>query len=77
LAWLALSSANRIDVWSGGLYRGTVAPESYIWSDHLRNPDHAGARLPLPIEAGEMQILLRVYGRRFAGGGFFADILYP
>ena len=77
-AWLALSTANRVDVWSGGRYRGTAAPEPYIWSDHLDNPVHFGTRLPLPVvNPGDQELVLRVYGRRFAGGGFFSDILFP
>jgi hypothetical protein len=74
--WLALSSANRLDSWSGGYYRGSVAPESYIWSDHTENSGHPGARLPLLLKPGRQALLLRVYGDRFAGGGFYADIVF-
>jgi len=77
MAWFAISSANRIDVWKDGYFRGTVAPEQYIWSDHISVPEHVGARLPLRISPGRQEILLRVHGDRFAGGGFFADILFP
>jgi hypothetical protein len=75
--WLAVSSANRIDVWMDGFFRGTVAPERFIWSDHVRAPNHNGARLPLLLKPGHHELLFRVYGDRFAGGGFFAGLVYP
>ncbi len=75
--WLALSAANRIDVWFNSYYRGTVAPERYIWSDYLSVPEHPGARIPLSPTAGENRIVLRVHGRNFAGGGFYADLIRP
>lgn len=74
--WLALSSANRIDIWLDGSYLGTVAPQTFIWGDHLSNPEHLGARLPLHIAPGRHELVFRVYGRRFAGGGFFTDIIF-
>lgn len=76
-AWLAISTANRLDVWLNGHFRGTVAPEEFIWSDHVDNPDHAGARVPIVPSAGMNEILIRVHGDRFAGGGFFIDLLQP
>ncbi len=75
--WLAVSAANRIDVWFNGYYRGTVAPERYIWSDYLSSPEHPGARIPLSPRSGENRIVLRVHGRNFAGGGFYADLIRP
>lgn len=74
-AWLAISSANRIDTWFRGFYRGTVAPERFIWSDHLTRPEHYGARFPLLVQEGLNEITLRVHGDRFAGGGFFAEVI--
>ncbi len=75
--WLAISAANRIDVWFNGYYRGTVAPERFIWSDYLSSAEHPGARIPLSPRVGENRIVLRVHGRNFAGGGFFADLVRP
>ena len=74
---LALSAANRIDVWFNGYYRGTVAPERFIWSDYLSSAEHPGARIPLSPRVGENRIVLRVHGRNFAGGGFYADLVRP
>jgi hypothetical protein len=76
-SWLAISSANRIDVWSNGYYRGSVAPENYIWADHIDNPGHYGSRLSLRAKAGSNELILRVFGRTFAAGGFYADVIYP
>jgi hypothetical protein len=75
--WLAISSANRLDVWLNGYFRGTVAAERFIWSDFLSAADHPGARLPLQLATGENEIIVRVHGRRFAGGGFFAAVQRP
>ncbi len=71
--WLAFSSANRIDVWLNGFYRGSVAPERFVWADHVRNPEHAGTRLPMDPQPGLNELVLRVFGDRFAGGGFYAQ----
>ena len=76
-AWLAISAANRVDVWTNGYYRGSVAPEQYIWADHLHSPAHFGARLPMLPSQGRNEMIFRVYGKRFAGGGFYANIIFP
>lgn len=73
--WLAASTANRLDIWLDGEYLGTVAPQPFIWRDHATNPAHAGARLPLHLDHGRHELLIRVHGRRFAGGGFYLDLL--
>lgn len=73
--WLALSSANQLDVWLNGTYRGSVAPDSYIWADHATSAIHPGARLPVEPIAGENEVLIRVHGDKFAAGGFFAQFL--
>ncbi|MEM7355503.1 MAG: hypothetical protein AAF657_32115, partial [Acidobacteriota bacterium] len=75
--WLALSSANRIDVWLNGFYRGTVAPERFIWADFVTSGERPGARIPLAPSIGENEIILRVHGERFAGGGFYSRLLRP
>jgi hypothetical protein len=73
--WLAFSSANQLDVWLNGTYRGSVAPDSYIWADHATSAIHAGARLPVEPIAGKNEVLIRVHGDKFAAGGFFAQFL--
>jgi len=75
--WLAVSSANRLDVWFNGYYRGTVAPERFIWSDYLWSTEHPGARVPVTPRKGGNELLLRVHGRRFAGGGLYAALTGP
>ena len=75
--WLAASSANRLDVWFNGYFRGVVAPERFIWEDFIDNPSRPGARLPLAPSVGENEIVIRVHGRRFAGGGMFLTVLRP
>lgn len=75
--WLAFSSANRLDVWLNGFYRGSVADDRYAWGDFLTNPAHTGALLPMLPSPGRNEVVVRVHGRRFAGGGFYADLAYP
>jgi len=75
--WLAFSSANRLDVWANGDYRGSIGPEAYIWRDFLDNPQHAGARLSVYPKSGNNDVLIHVNGNRFAGGGFFAEVVSP
>jgi hypothetical protein len=72
--WRAVSSANRLDVYFNGYYRGTVAPERFIWPDFVSSPDHPGARIPIAPTAGRNELVIRVHGDRFAGGGFYAAV---
>jgi hypothetical protein len=76
-ALLAISTSDRVDVWVNGYFRGSAAPEQYIWADHIHSSAHFGARLPLRATEGQNEIIIRVHGKRFAGGGFYADIVYP
>ena len=71
--WLAVSSANRVEVWLNGEFLATLEPQDFIWADHATNPEHRGHRLPLMPSAGRNDILLRVHGDRFAGGGLFIE----
>ena len=73
--WLSFSSANQLDVWLNRMYRGSVAPDSFIWADHATSAIHPGARLPVEPKAGENEVLIRVHGDTFAGGGFFVRFL--
>ncbi len=76
-SWLAVSSANRLDVWFRGYFRGTVAAERFVWSDYLTSARNPGARLSLLPVVGQNEILIRVDGDRFAGGGLFIDLVRP
>ena len=75
--WLGVSTANRLDVWFRGFYRGTVAGERFIWADFLSSKQHPGARLSLLPTVGSNELIIRVNGRRFAGGGLFARMIVP
>ena len=76
-AWLAVSTANRLDVWLNGFYRGTVAADRFAWPLARRSTEAQSARLPLAPRSGTNEILIRVHGDRFAGGGFYADVVSP
>jgi hypothetical protein len=71
---LVIAAANRIDVWHNGDFLRTVAPEEFIWPDYLDSPEHPGVRLPIEPRMGVNELVLRVHGRRFAGGGFYAAL---
>lgn len=75
--WLGVSTANRLDVWFRGFYRGTVAEERFIWADFLTSKQHPGARLSLLPVVGSNELIIRVDGRRFAGGGLFVRMIVP
>ena len=74
---LAISTVNRLHVWLNWDFVGAVEPESYIWSDFLTNPDHAGTRLEIDSKPGNNEIIIRLDGERFAGGGFFLGLVDP
>jgi hypothetical protein len=75
--WLAFSSANNLDVWFGRYYRGTVGSERFARIDFLTSPAHPGARLSIIPKVGENEIIIKVYGEKFAAGGFFAELVSP
>ncbi len=72
-----ISPGGQPDLLANGYYRGTVAPERFIWSDYLSSAEHPGARVPISPRAGENRIVLRAHGKNFAGGGFYADLVRP
>lgn len=76
-SWIALSSANNLDVWFRGFFRGTVGGERFVWSDFLTNSIYPGARLSLLPREGQNEIIIKVYGDKFAAGGFFAALETP
>jgi hypothetical protein len=71
---LVFSTANRIDAWLDGRHLGTVEPQDYVWTDFLSTPEHVAARFPVTLSPGPNNLLLRVDGSRFAGGGFLAAV---
>lgn len=76
-SWIAFSTANNIDLWFRGYFRGTIGSERFVWSDFLSNPDFPGARLSLIPRKGKNDIVIKLYGDKFAAGGFFAALESP
>jgi hypothetical protein len=72
---LALSTANRLQIWVNGEYLAEVEPTNHIWSDFLTDPAHTGTRLDIELQPGENEIVIRLDGDRFAGGGFLAALI--
>ncbi len=59
----------------GRIYRdGYISPKNdwNAWYDFWKNPKHAGRKVPIDLEPGLNQILIKVRNGQFASGGFFA-----
>jgi hypothetical protein len=83
-AVLHLSSTDELAVWVNGRFLGYVYRQGYVdkgdwnaWYDFAENPDHAGRRVTLNLEAGENYVVIRTYNGQFASGGFFAKWEQP
>ena len=57
-----------------GEFLRDAKPQRLAWHDFLTNAAHAGSSIPLTLRPGLNEIVLRIDGGKFAGGGFFAAI---
>ena len=78
-AVLHFSSTDELALWVNGRFLGYVYRQGYMddndwnaWYDFWENPDHAGRRVTVDLEAGENYVVIRTYNGQFASGGFFA-----
>jgi hypothetical protein len=76
-ATLHLSTVDDLAVWVNGRFWWFVPRQGLAWFDFWRNPEHRGRNIPLPLERGENQIVIRVRGGQYATGGFFARLEKP
>lgn len=73
-AVLHLSSVDDLALWVNGRFHWFIPRSGYAWYDFWRNPDHDGRRIPVRLEAGMNELVLRVRGGVYASGGFFARL---
>jgi hypothetical protein len=73
-AALHVSSIDDLALWVGGRFRGFYARGGPAWWDFFREPAHAGRRIPIELDQGDTDVVLRVRGGVYASGGFFARI---
>jgi hypothetical protein len=70
---LHVSSVDDLAIYVNGRFAGGfLHRQSLAWWDFWKNPDHAGYRVPLGLEAGTNRLLIRTRGGVYASGGFFA-----
>jgi hypothetical protein len=71
---LHLSTIDDLAIWVNGRFHWFVDRESRAWYDFWTNPDHEGQRIPMRLEPGQNEIVVRVRGGVYATGGFFARL---
>lgn len=76
-AILHLSTVDDLALWVNGRFRWFVTRGERAWWDFWENPAHGGQRIPLPLVAGDNDLVVRVRGGVYASGGFFARLEPP
>jgi hypothetical protein len=71
-ATLHLSTVDDLALWVNGRFHWFIPRGGLAWYDFWRNEAHAGSRIPVSLEPGTNDIVLRVRGGVYATGGFFA-----
>ena len=73
-AVLHLSTVDDLAIWVNRRFHWFVARGSRAWPDFGVNPQHAGLRIPIRLQEGANDIVIRVRGGVYASGGFFARL---
>jgi len=73
-AELEISTADDLALWVNGRFTWFILRRDAAWFDFVRNPDHAGQRIPLDLNAGDNDLVFRVRGGVYSSGGFFARV---
>lgn len=73
-ALLHLGTIDDLAVWLNGTFQGFVARQEAAWFDVGRNQAHAARRVPLTLQFGPNDLVVRVRGGVYASGGFFARL---
>jgi hypothetical protein len=79
---LHITTTDELALFLNGRFLSFIYRDGYMsgkndwnaWFDFWKNPEHAGRKIPLSLNAGENQIVLRARNGQFASGGFFARI---
>jgi hypothetical protein len=72
--WLRISTVDDLAIWINGRFWWFLARDKDAWFDFMKNPQHAGQRIPIQLRKGVNEIVLRVRGGVYASGGFFAAL---
>lgn len=62
-------------LWVNGRFHWFIPRRSAAWHDFFRNPAHAGQSIPVPLLAGDNDLVFRVRGGVYASGGFYARVI--
>jgi hypothetical protein len=73
-AVLHLSTVDDLALWVNGRFHWFIPRSGLAWYDFWRNEAHAGIRIPVTLEPGTNDIVLRARGGVYATGGFFARV---
>ncbi len=73
-AVLEFSTVDDLALWVNGRFHWFIPRSHYAWYDFLENPSHAGPRIPIELQAGRNEIVLRTRGGVYASGGFFVAL---
>lgn len=72
---LVVSTVDDLAVWLNGVFQGFVSRQGAAWFDAGQNPAHQGLSIPLSLNAGTNELVIRVRGGVYASGGFFARMV--
>jgi hypothetical protein len=78
-AILHFSTTDEIALWINNRFHGFIFRDGYrfsendlfAWYDFWKNPEHTGSRIPVKLNSGENQIVIRVRNGQYASNGFF------
>ena len=73
-AVLNVSTIDDLALWVNGRFQWFIPRAGQAWYDFWRNPEHEGQQIPVQLVNGRNEIVLRVRGGAYAGGGFYAWI---
>jgi hypothetical protein len=73
-AFLHLSTVDDLALWVNGRFQWFIPRSGYAWYDFSENPQHKGQRIPISLNQGANEIVLRVRGGVYASGGFYARV---
>lgn len=71
---LIVSTVDDLAVWLNQDFQGFLPRQGAAWFDAEQNPAHAGQAIPLLLNAGTNELVIRVRGGVYASGGFFARL---
>jgi len=74
---LQLGTIDDMAIWLNGAFQGFLSRQGAAWFDAGLHPSHPARRVPLSLQPGPNDIVIRVRGGVYASGGFFARLEPP